>query len=174
MPTSLLRHGLVSALLLGTLSGRAVMAEALNVPFDFSRKAIGIDVTVHGVPLYVLLDTGVDPSVISITRAELLGLQVNRAAGGEASGYGDSKSARAFPATIDGLSIRGLSFPPIDALAADTTTISRNYRRDIDGVLGYSFLKDRIVLIDSGHGIERRYRSVRSSFRLADRQCLNA
>ena len=59
-----------------------------------------------------------------------------------------SKGATIYPTAIDGLAIRGRSFAPIDALAADTKAISRGYGRDIDGVLGYSFLKDKIVLIN--------------------------
>jgi Aspartyl protease len=145
---SLICRGLVTTLLISALADGASVAAILDIPFDFSRRAIGIDVTVHGVPLYVMLDTGVDPSVISNARAKLLGLKVDHASGGEASGYGDSKSAEVFPTTIDGLAIRGRSFPPIDALAVDVTAISRKYGRDIDGVLGYSFLKDKIVLID--------------------------
>ena len=31
----------------------------LTVPFDFSRQAIGLDVTVKGAPLTMILDTGV-------------------------------------------------------------------------------------------------------------------
>jgi hypothetical protein len=141
-------RGLVIATLICALSNRAVVAATLDIPFDFSLRTIGIEVTVHGVPLYVLLDTGVDPSVISKARAESLGLKVDHASGGEASGYGDSKSAAVFPTAIDGLAIRGRSFGPVDALAADTTGISRKLGRDLDGVLGFSFLKDKIVLID--------------------------
>ena len=148
MQISLLWRSLVTAALIGALSVGAVVAAVLDIPFDFSRRAIGIDVTVHGTSLYVILDTGVDPSVISNARAETLGLKVDRASGGEASGYGEAKSAQVFPATIDELAIRGRSFPPIVALAADTSGISRSYGRDIDGALGYSFLKDKIVLID--------------------------
>lgn len=148
MQIHLLCRGLVTAMLICALANWATVAATLDIPFDFSRRAIGIDVTVHGVPAYVLLDTGVDPSVISNARAEILGLKVDHASGGEASGYGDSNSAAVFPATIDGLAIRGRSFPPIDALAADTAAISRALGRNIDGVLGYSFLKDKIVLID--------------------------
>ena len=36
----------------------------VTIPFDFSKHAIALNVMVKGVPLYVLLDTGVDPSVI--------------------------------------------------------------------------------------------------------------
>jgi Aspartyl protease len=145
---SLISRSFVTAMLVVSLSVPAVVAAALDVPMDFSRGAIGIDVTVHGIPLYVMLDTGVDPSVISSTRAELLGLKVDRASSSEASGYGDSDSVKVFPATIDGLAIRGRSFPPIEALVADTAGVSKAYGRQIDGVLGYSFLKDKIVLID--------------------------
>jgi hypothetical protein len=145
--SSLVRH-LAAVVLVGALVARPVVGAVLDIPFDFSRSAIGIDVTVHGTPLFVILDTGVDPSVIASPRAESLGLKLDRASGGEASGYGESKSATVYPTTIDGLAIRGRSFAPIDALTADTTAMSRGYGRDIDGVLGYSFLKDKIILIN--------------------------
>jgi hypothetical protein len=139
---------LPAAALTATLFCGAALAKPVEVPFDFSRGAIGLDVTVKGVPLFVILDTGVDPSVIDINRAEALALNVDRAAGGEASGYGDAKSARVFPATIAGLAIAGRSFAPVNALAADTSAMSAGYGRRLDGVLGYSFLTDKIVLID--------------------------
>jgi hypothetical protein len=139
---------LAAVVLVGALVAGPVVGAVLDIPFDFSHRAIGIDVAVHGMPLFVLLDTGVDPSVIASARAESLGLKVDRASGGEASGYGESKSATVYPTTIDGLAIRGRSFAPIDALTADTTAMSRGYGRDIDGVLGYSFLRDKIVLIN--------------------------
>jgi hypothetical protein len=145
--SSLVRH-LAAVVLVGALVAGPVVGAVLNIPFDFSRRAIGIDVTIHGIPLFVFLDTGVDPSMIASARAESLGLKVDRASGGEASGYGESKSATVYPTTIDGLAIRGRSFAPIDALTADITAASRGYGRDIDGVLGYSFLKDKIVLIN--------------------------
>jgi hypothetical protein len=124
----------------------------LTVPFDFSRHAIGLDVTVKGAPLYVILDTGVDPSAIDLKRAEALGLPVQRDAGGEASGEGDAKSAQIFAATIDGLAIGGRAFGSVDAVAMDMSTLSARYGRSLDGVLGYSFLSSRIVLIDYPHG----------------------
>ena len=123
-------------------------AAPLNVSFDFSRSAIGLDVTVKAMPLYMILDTGVDPSAVDITRADAVGLKVDRAAGGEAEGAGDAKHAVVFPTTITDLAIDGRSFAPIDALAIDMGTLSTSYGRKLDGVLGYSFLTDKIVLID--------------------------
>lgn len=139
---------LLAASLMGALFAGQVMAGTLDIPFDFSRGAIGLDVTVNGTPLFFLLDTGVDPSIIDHARAESLGLKIHLQSGGEASGYGESKSAAIFPTTLDGLAIGGRSFRALDALAADTSAISRGFGREIDGVLGFSFLADKIVLID--------------------------
>jgi len=96
----------------------------------------------------VILDTGVDPSVIDIGRANALGIRIDRGSAGEVSGVGDAKSAQAFPTTIESLAIGGRSFPPVEALAVDMRTLSASYGRTLDGVLGYSFLNGRSVLID--------------------------
>lgn len=129
----------------------AAAAASLTVPFDFSKSEIGLDVMVGQTPLYVILDTGVDPSVIDLTRAETLHLELDRNAGGQASGEGNAADATVFPATIKGLRIAGRSFPPVDALAADMSGLSAHYGRRLDGVLGFSFLDDKIVLVDYPH-----------------------
>ena len=120
----------------------------LTAPFDFSHGEIGLSVSVGGAPLYMILDTGVDPSVIDIARAGTLGLKVERGAGGEASGEGDDKQSKVYPATLSGLTIGGRAFPAFDALAFDMAPLSKQYGRPLDGVVGYSFLTDKIVLID--------------------------
>lgn len=125
-----------------------VAAAPFTVPFDFSRGEIGLDVTVGGKPQFMILDTGVDPSVIGLKQAQALGLKIDRGAGGEASGEGGDASAQAFPADILGLAIAGRDFGDVEALAFDTTGLSAQLGRPLDGVLGYSFLKTRIVLID--------------------------
>ena len=133
------------------LAASAAGAEPLQVPFDFARGAIRLDVTVKGEPLSMILDTGVDPSVIDLRRADALGLKVDRGAGGEASGEGDAKESKAYPATIDGLALGGRSFAPVDAVGFDMATLSASYGSTLDGVLGYSFLADKTVLIDYAH-----------------------
>jgi hypothetical protein len=72
---------------------------------------------------------------------------VDRGNASEGSGFGSGK-AMASPATIAGLKIGGHAYPDVDALALDTAAISKGYGRPVDGVLGYSFLKDKAVLID--------------------------
>ena len=117
-------------------------------PFDFSRSELGLDVTVKGKALFMLLDTGIDPSVIDLKRAQDLGLPIDMKAGGESDGIGDGKAPQAYPATIDGLALEGRAFGPVKALTADLGDISAHYGRRLDGFLGFSFLHDKIVLVD--------------------------
>jgi hypothetical protein len=122
-------------------------AASQSVPFDFSHRAIGLNVSVKGKPLYVLLDTGVDPSVIDLGRAKALGLPMQKGQGGEASGEGNG-SAHVFPATIKALAIDGQAWGDVDALAMDMAGLSKSYGKALDGVLGYSFLVGKTVVID--------------------------
>ncbi|HEY1613845.1 MAG TPA: aspartyl protease family protein [Rhizomicrobium sp.] len=128
--------------------GTAAPAAPLTVPFNFSRGVIELDVAVKRVPLHMLLDTGVDPSVIDLARAEALGLRIDRGSGGEVSGVGSATHAEGYDAEIDGLEIGGRSFSAIDAGATNLEAVSSAYGRPLGGMLGYSFLKEKIVLID--------------------------
>ena len=140
----------------GAMLGMATCAAApaspaqgpLSVPFDFTRSVIEIGVTVRGTPLHMIVDTGVDPSIVDLAVADKLGLAIDRGDGGEASGFGDGKGAAVFPTSIDAIALAGRGFGRFDALATDMGPISAGLGRKLDGVLGYSFLADKIVLID--------------------------
>lgn len=128
-----------------TLNGGA---QTLRVPFDFSQSEIAFEATVNGEPFYVLLDTGVDPSAVDLKSAEALHLKIDRANVSEVSGFGNTEHPTAFPATITGMSFAGHKFASFDALTADFSGLSAKYGRHLDAFLGYSFLQDKIVLID--------------------------
>lgn len=131
------------------LEAGTVFGRTLRVPFDFSKSEIGIDATVNGEPLYIMLDTGVDPSVIDIQRAEELHLKIDRnAGGGQISGTGNSGQPTAFPTTIQGFAISSHKFGSFDALASDLSALSAKYGRRLDAIIGYSFLQDKIIMID--------------------------
>ena len=130
------------------LGGGTVFAQTLRVPFDFSQSEIGIDATVNGEPFFILLDTGVDPSAIDLQRAEALHLKIDRNSGGPASGFGKSEQPTAFPTTIQGFAISGHKFGSFDALASDFSALSAKYGRRVDAFIGYSFLQNKIILID--------------------------
>jgi hypothetical protein len=142
------RTGICIAALGASLIAAEVSAKPLSIPFDFSHSEIGVDVIVRGTPLYAFLDTGVDPSVIDLARADALHQKVDRSIVGEASGTGSGRGTAAYNASIEGLAIAGRAFGPIEAMATELNPISAHYGRRIDAVLGYSFLKDKIVLID--------------------------
>ncbi|HTQ14837.1 MAG TPA: aspartyl protease family protein [Rhizomicrobium sp.] len=126
----------------------ACAARPVTVPFDFSRGEIGLEVRVHGAPLYMFLDTGASPSAIDTARARAAGLKIDFAHRGEASGSGSAVHVYVYPAPIDGLVVGGRRFGPIAALAADQTAISHAYGRAVGGTLGLSFLAGHVVVID--------------------------
>jgi len=109
----------------GAMLGMATCAAApaspaqgpLSVPFDFTRSVIEIGVTVRGTPLHMIVDTGVDPSIVDLAVADKLGLAIDRGDGGEASGFGDGKGAAVFPTSIDAIALAGRGFGRFDALA---------------------------------------------------------
>lgn len=118
------------------------------MPFDFSKGELAFDATIAGARVHGLLDTGVDPSVIDLATAEMLHLQVNKQAGGEASGEGESKSSVAYPSKITGIKIGGRQTASINAVASDMREMSDAYGRPLNFVFGYSFLKHQPVLVD--------------------------
>lgn len=65
-------------LVLFGLGAATAFGQTVRVPFDFSQSEIGIEATVNGVPVFILLDTGVDPSAIDLHRADALHLNIDR------------------------------------------------------------------------------------------------
>lgn len=137
----------VAAALTGSLPAIA-QTRPLIVPFDFSHSAIVLDVSVRGTPLHMFLDTGVSPSAIDSGRAKDLGLKIDYAGGGEASGDGDSAHVMVYPTSIDDLVIGGRRFGAVEALTIDMKPVNEAIGRPIDGTLGHSFLAGKLVLID--------------------------
>ncbi|MBS0296948.1 MAG: retropepsin-like domain-containing protein [Proteobacteria bacterium] len=138
---------ILAAAVAGLLAAGPAFAAPLTVPFDFSRGEVELQVAVKGKPLHMLIDTGVAPSMISLAQAKALGLKVDPEAG-EADGIGDGKGASMFGSAIERLSLGGRRFGRVEALALDTGPLSAQYGRPLDGVLGWSFLRDKAVLID--------------------------
>lgn len=147
-----------------------VFGQTVRVPFDFSQSEIGVDAEVNGEPVYIMLDTGVDPSVIDLHRAEALHLKIDRNGGGQMSGTGSTEQNTAFPTNIEGFAISGHRFRSFDALASDISALSAKYGRRLDAIIGYSFLQDKTILIDYP---ERRLHLLDrpSAARLATKSC---
>lgn len=129
-------------------------SDMIVVPFEFHRDSIIVQVKVGGRgPFAMLLDTGVDPSVIDLATARSLGLPI-AAKGGQGTGSG-SEVNLAYDTRLRRVELGELAVDRIAALATDLSRTRAALGRPIVGVLGYSLLKARIVQFDYRNRIVR-------------------
>lgn len=122
-------------------------APPIEVPFEFEHNQIILQVKIAGKgPFNMLLDTDTDPSAIDAATARELGLVVG-AKGSTASG-GGTETNTVYPARLPNVEVGTVVARDVAAATIDLTKISERIGKPIHGVLGYSFLKDRIVQID--------------------------
>jgi len=119
----------------------------IEVPFEFIANQVIVEVKIAGKgPYSMLLDTDTDPSAIDLATAKELGLILG---------------SRSFPASGGGTEsnlVQLTRLPTVElgtviakdvaAGGIDLSKLSGRLGRPIHGVLGYSFLKDRIIQID--------------------------
>lgn len=103
--------------------------------------------------LGMILDTGADPSGIDLGLA-LEQQAVDTTISGEAEGVGTGRTS-IYPATLRDLAVGDLTVDSLPALAFDLSALSRRFGRPLHGVLGYSFLRDRVVQVDYAAGVVR-------------------
>jgi predicted aspartyl protease len=119
----------------------------VEVPFEFEHNQIILQVKIAGKgPFNMLLDTDTDPSAIDAATARELGLVVG-AKGSPATG-GGTETNTVYPARLPNVEIGEVTAKDVAAATIDLTRLSERIGKPIHGVLGYSFLKDRIVQID--------------------------
>jgi predicted aspartyl protease len=139
-----------------SLAQAATTREAVEVPFDFYRNAIIVQAEVEGKgPFNMLLDTGVDPSVIDLHTAKDIGLKL-ASTGHQGTGGGTDVNLM-YETSLPLLKLGNLMASNIEALAADLSKTSEALGKPILGVLGYSLLKNRIVQIDYPKRVARFY-----------------
>lgn len=131
----------------GYSQNRSAPSPPVEVPFEFVANQIIVQVKIAGKgPYSMLLDTDTDPSAIDLGTARELGLRLD---------------ARSFPATGGGtdanlfqltrlptVELGSVMAKDVAAGAIDLKKLAGKLGRPLQGVLGYSFLKDRIVQID--------------------------
>lgn len=121
----------------------------MSVPFRMPRDQILLEVEIDGRgPFNFLLDSATDPSGFDLATADSLGVPVDRESGGFAVGTG-TEEVRIYPVAIGGLSIGGVPFDTVPAMASTfLTAIGERLGVPLHGVLGVSFLGDKAVVID--------------------------
>jgi predicted aspartyl protease len=121
----------------------------VEVPFEFVHHQIVVQVKIGGKgPLNMLVDTNTDPSAIDEKTARELGLSIGSSAG-PASGAGTEVNTT-FPTMFPTVELGSITAKQVPAATIDMSKISARIERPIAGVLGFSFLKDRIIQIDYG------------------------
>lgn len=118
-----------------------------EVPFEFVRNQIVVQVRIGGKgPFNMLFDTDTDPSAIDLGTARELGLKLG------AKGYpgtgGGTETNLVYPTKLPNVDLGSVTAKEVFAAAIDLTRLAAKLGRPIHGVLGYSFLKDRIFQID--------------------------
>jgi predicted aspartyl protease len=153
MHQSAIRLGLMAGLALALL---VIMAPASNaqpqkppieVPFEFVHNQVVIDVKIDGKgPFKMLLDTNTDPSAIDLEAAKELGLAVGQKEYQTTGGGTDENVSHL--TTLNLVEVGNISAKQVTAAALDLSKLAKQMGGPVRGVLGYSFLKDRIVQID--------------------------
>lgn len=119
----------------------------IEVPFEFVANQIIVQAKIGGKgPFNMLIDTDTDPSAIDSATAKELGLDVG-AKGSVATGGGTEKNV-VYPTRLPTVEVGALTARDVGAATIDLKQLSDRIGKPIQGVLGFSFLKDRIIQID--------------------------
>jgi predicted aspartyl protease len=118
-----------------------------EVPFEFVHNQIVVQARINGKgPFNLLVDTDTDPSAIDAATAKELGLQVGPS-GAPATG-GGKETNMVYPTRLASVELGSVTAKDVAAATIDLSKIGARMGKPIHGVLGFSFLKDRIIQID--------------------------
>ena len=135
---------------------QAKLKPTAEVPFEFYKNLIFLEVKINGKgPFNMMLDTGTTPSAMDLATAKELKLnptspEKNAAGGGTGTNtYFDVKPLN--------ISVGNLRVRDLETAVGDLSAISKALGKPLHGVLGHSFLNNRIVQIDYPKRVVRFY-----------------
>jgi predicted aspartyl protease len=138
------------ACLFASLSSRLAYSQQkpVEVPFTFERSSVIVQVKVNGKgPYGMLLDTGAEQSAVDLNTARELELKLTPIGGGKVVATG-KKENTLFLTKLPQVEMYNLTAKDLLAVAIDFSKISQRIGSPVNGVLGYNFLKNRIVQFD--------------------------
>ncbi len=129
----------------------------IEVPFTFERSSVIVQVKVNGKGSYnMLLDTGAEQSAVDLITAKELGLNLNPVSGGKIVATG-KKENTLFLTKLSQIEVGSLIARDLLAVATDFSRISQRVGIPLHGVVGYNFLKGRVVQFDYPKRVMRFY-----------------
>ena len=131
--------------------------EVVEVPFTFEHSSVIVQVTVNGKgPYKMLLDTGAEQCAIDSNAASELSLKLTPIGSGKTVAAG-KKENTLYLTKLPQIEIANLKARDLLAVATDFSKISQRIGIPIHGVVGYNFLKNRIVQFDYPKRVVRFY-----------------
>jgi|tagenome__1003787_1003787.scaffolds.fasta_scaffold20578167_2 predicted aspartyl protease len=122
-------------------------AQTVEVPFEFIHNEIVVKVMIDGKgPFNAMIDTGTDPSAIDISTAKQIGIEFG-SKGHKSSGGGTDTNLN-YSCKLSTLGVGSIVAVNVDAAAINLSKVSERMGAQIDAILGYSFLKKRIIEFD--------------------------
>jgi hypothetical protein len=127
-----------------------------EMPFEFYKNLIFLEVKINGKgPFNMMLDTGTTPSALDLVTAKKLGL--NPTSSGQNAAGGGTGANEFYDVKPLNISVGNLKAKNIETSAGDLSAISNALGKPLDGVLGHSFLNNRIIQIDYPKRVLRFY-----------------
>lgn len=142
-------------LALVTICGFATVAsQPVEMRFDFVHNQIVVKITIDGKgPFNAMIDTGTDPSAIDIGTAREIGIKLGTT-GRKSTGGGTDVNLN-YACKISTLGVGPITATNVEAAALDLSRVSERMGAHIAAIIGYSFLKKRIVQFDYPRSVVR-------------------
>ncbi|HVC91416.1 MAG TPA: retropepsin-like aspartic protease [Acidobacteriaceae bacterium] len=119
----------------------------VTVPFEYFNRHIFIDLTLNGkTGMVFMLDSGTNCNILSMRTSEALGLKPVSIQQKKGLGLGSGKVKIAAAKDIDA-SIGGIQVANLMAIV-DLEALEHHFGHHIDGILGFPFLRNFVVVLD--------------------------
>ena len=143
-------------MLASVVSFSQVKLPVVEIPFDFDRNEIILQVKINGKgPFSMMLDTGTDPSAIELNTARELGLKLIPL--GSPPVGGGTAPRMVYGVYLPVVEVGALAANNVEAVAIDMSKISERLGKPLHGVIGHSVLNGRVVQIDYPNRLVRFY-----------------
>lgn len=138
----------IMVVLFSSIISGSCIGQLQEIKFEYLKNQIIIPVYINNKePYNFLFDTGVDPSVIDFNILKDTDVQIDSTDFGKAQGRG-TDDITVFPTRIKKLTLDNENYSEIDALAMDLSHLGEPLGIRLHGILGYSFLSNKIFKID--------------------------